>query len=98
MLPWGVMDIQIPVMVFFIIVGIGGLIGGILNILGRGPILAGAFVGILIAVGGYAATYWWIHDRTSVYKWQLIVAWAIGSVPGFIVQYVLQQILRKKAA
>ena len=95
---WGLIRVQIPVPVLFLIVGVGGLAGGALNIAGRGPVALGAFIGLLIAVGGYGAVCWWIHDRKSVQKFELMIAFGIGAAPGFILQYVAQRILRKRSS
>ena len=97
MLPWGVMGVEVPVVIMCFVVGACGLIGGAINIAGRGPMVAGAFIGLLIGLGGYGAVAWWIHDRTSVRKYELLIAFALGAAPGMLMQYVLQQILKKRA-
>jgi len=38
MLPWGVMGVELPVLPTFIVLGVFGIIGGIINLWGRGPI------------------------------------------------------------
>ena len=98
LLSWGIFPIEIPTQTLCIIVGVGGLAGGALNILGRGPVAAGAFIGLLIALGGYGAVCWWIHDRKSVYKIEMLVAFAVGAAPGFLIQDLFQQILRKRSS
>jgi len=97
MLPW-MFEIQLPVMITFVVIGVCGLIGGIINIYGRGPIIAGAVVGVVIALGGYGAVAWWLHDHTSVRKYELALAFAIGAAPGLGLQYLLQVILKKRGA
>jgi len=95
---WGLFGIEIPVMILCIIVGVCGLVGGVINLLGRGPVWAGALIGLLMALGGYGAVSWWIHGRAGVYKFEMAIAFVIGAAPGFLLQYVLQQILKKRAA
>jgi hypothetical protein len=97
LLSWGLFGFEIPATTLFIVVGVAGLVGGALNIAGRGPVWAGAAIDFLIAIGGYGAVFWWIHDRTSVRKFELLLAFVIGAAPGFLIQYVLQQILRKRS-
>jgi len=93
----GIIGIEVPVMILGIIVGVCGLIGGVVNLLGRGPVWAGALIGLVLGLGGYAVVAWWIHGRASVYKFELLIAFAAGAAPGFLLQYVLQQVLRKRA-
>jgi hypothetical protein len=97
LLAWGIFHVEIPTATLCIIVGVGGLVGGALNILGRGPVAAGAFIGLLIALGGYGAVCWWIHDRRVVQKFELLLAFGVGAAPGFILQYVFQHILKKRS-
>jgi len=97
LISWGMFGVEIPALILFIVVGVGGLVGGALNVAGRGPIVAGAVVGLLIALGGYGAVFWWIQGRESVYKIELGIAFALGAAPGFLLHYVIQQILKKRA-
>lgn len=97
LLSWGIIGVEVPTTVLCIVVAVGGLVGGALNIAGRGPLVAGACIGLLIALGGYGAVCWWIHDRKSVRKFEMIIAFAAGAAPGFLLQYVLQQIVRKRS-
>ncbi len=97
MLPWGLIPVEIPLLPLCVVIGVAGVVGGLLNLAGRGPLWAGALLGPLIALGGYGAVYWWIHDRETVYKWETLVAFGIGAAPGMGLQYLLQQILRKRA-
>jgi uncharacterized membrane protein YphA (DoxX/SURF4 family) len=91
------LGIEVPSMILWIVVGVTGALGGALNILGRGPILAGILVGITIGFGGYAASYWWINGRHRVYTLEATIAFVIGAIPGFLLQALLQQILKKRA-
>jgi hypothetical protein len=94
---WGMFGIEVPAMILFVVVAICGVVGGVLNVAGRGPIVAGALVGLCIAVGGYGAVFWWIHNREGVYTVEVGIAFAIGAAPGLLLQYVIQQILKKRA-
>lgn len=93
----GIFGIEVSPALLGPIVAIGGLLGGALNIAGRGPILAGAFIGCVIAVGGYGAVYWWIHGKESVRKFEVMIAFVVGVIPGFLLQTLLQAHLRKRA-
>jgi len=93
----GMFGVQLSGALLATIVAIGGVVGGMLNIAGRGPILAGAFVGLVMALGGYAAIYWWIQGRESVRKFEIIIAMLVGMLPGFLLQMGLQALLRKRA-
>jgi hypothetical protein len=97
LLSWGVFGIQVPATILCIVVGVCGLVGGALNVAGRGPIVAGAFIGLLIGLGGYGATYGWIHNRASAYKFEVGIAFIVGAAPGLLLQYFLQRTLRKRA-
>lgn len=96
MLPWGVMGIELPLVATFIVLGVFGIIGGIINVWGRGPIAAGAFIGVTIALGGYGAMAYWLHGKRHVYKYELVIAFAIGAVPGMLLQALLQKLLKKR--
>ncbi len=97
MLPWGFIPIEIPILPLCVVIGIAGVVGGLLNISGRGPLWAGAIIGLLIALGGYGAVCWWIHDRETIYKGETLIAFGIGAAPGMLLQYLLQRILRKRS-
>src|SRR5437879_10152981 len=94
---WGIFGIDVPTNILCVVVGVCGLIGGAINIAGRGPLLAGAFIGLVLALGGYGAVYWWVHDRQRAYKFELAIAFAVGAAPGFLLQFLLQHMLRKRA-
>ncbi len=98
MLSVGMFGIQIPPATLAVVVGICGLVGGAINIAGRGPLIAGAFVGLVMALGGYMAVYWWIEGKESVRKFTVAIALIAGAIPGFLLQYLLQLMLRKRAA
>jgi hypothetical protein len=93
----GMFGVQLSGTLLATVVAIGGVVGGMLNIAGRGPILAGAFVGLVMALGGYVAIYWWIQGRESVRKFEIIIAMVVGMLPGFLLQMGLQALLRKRA-
>jgi hypothetical protein len=95
---WGIFgDVEIAAPIIFTIVAVCGVIGGALNVLNRGPIWMGAICGLVVAVGGYGAAYLWIHNRQSIYKFELAIAFIVGCLPGFGLQFLFQQ-LRKKMA
>jgi hypothetical protein len=93
----GTFGVQLSGTLLVTMVAIGGVVGGILNIAGRGPILAGAFVGLVLALGGYGAVYWWMQGRETVRKFEIIIAMLVGMLPGFLLQMGLQALLRKRA-
>jgi hypothetical protein len=97
LLAWGVLGIEIPPVVLWIAVAAAGLIGGAMNIAGRGPMPAGALIGLLIGLGGFGAVWWFVTGRESVRMWQVGLAFIVGAAPGFILQYVIQQVLKKRA-
>jgi hypothetical protein len=97
LLAWGIFGVRISPMLLCIVVGVCGLAGGVMNLAGRGPVVAGAFIGLLIALGAYGAVFLWIHDRQKVRAYEVAIAFALGAAPGFLLQYVIQQILKKRA-
>ena len=60
--------------------------------------LAGALIGPVMGLGGYASTFWWLKGRESAYKAEMVLAFVIGALPGFGLQFLLQKILRKRPA
>ncbi|MSU59428.1 MAG: hypothetical protein EXS35_14865 [Pedosphaera sp.] len=90
-------SLEISTTIICAVVGVCGLIGGVLNILGRGPVVAGAVVGLIISLGAYGACAWWLHDRARVRQYELLIAFVIGALPGIGLQWLLQQILKKRA-
>ena len=89
LLMWGVLPIQVPIGLLFVLVALCGIVGGVINLLGRGPIAIGAVVGLVMALGGFGAVYLWINGRESVRWFEIMVAFLFGVIPGFVLQYVL---------
>ncbi len=98
LIAWRVFGFEVEMTILVAVVAVFGVIGGILNVLGRGPIWAGACVGLVTALGGFGATCWWIHGRERAYKIELVIAFAIGCAPGIGLQYLLQRLVRRNAA
>src|SRR6266850_957888 len=63
LLLWQIIPVEVPTPVLFGAVAICGIVGGIMNIYGRGPIAAGAVVGLVLSLGGFGAVFLWIHKR-----------------------------------
>lgn len=78
--------IDVPVGILFAVVIISGTAGGAINLIGRGPLILGAIVGLAIALGGFSAVYGWLQLRPSVYWLEVALAYFIGTVPGFLLQ------------
>jgi hypothetical protein len=97
LITWGIFGVEVSAVTLCIVVGVCGVIGGILNVLGRGPLWAGAILGPVMGLGGYGAVYWWIRGRASAYKFELAIAFALGCAPALGLQRLLQMILRKRA-
>jgi hypothetical protein len=96
MLPWMIPDLQIPLVPLVIVVVICGVVGGSINVSGRGPLWAGAICGLLMGLGGFGAVVWWLQGRESVYKIEIVLAFGVGALPGFFTQFLIQYILRKR--
>ena len=88
--------VEVSPLILAVIVGICGVIGGAINIMGRGPIPAGMLVGLIMALGGFGAVYWWIRDRVTIYKFEVAIAFVIGAAPGYGLQFLFQKILLKR--
>jgi hypothetical protein len=97
LLSWGIFGVEVSPVILCPVVGIGGLVGGALNVAGRGPIVAGALVGLIMGMGGYGAVCWWIHGREKVREFEVAIAFVAGALPGFGLQFGLQQLLRRRA-
>jgi hypothetical protein len=97
LISWGMFGIEVPGTILCIVVGVCGVVGGAINIAGRGPILAGMVVGPILGLGGYCAALWWLQGRKSVYTWQVSLAFIVGAMPGILLQYLLQKCLKKRA-
>jgi hypothetical protein len=93
----GMFGIEVAPATLAVVVAICGLIGGAINIAGRGPLIAGAIVGLVMSLGGYLAVYWWMQGKESVRKYEVGIALIAGAIPGFLLQYLLQLMLRKRA-
>lgn len=89
LLLWGVLPFNVSAGVLFVMVAACGLVGGAMNLLGRGPVAIGAVVGLIMALGGFGAVYLWITGRASVLWFEIAVAFLVGLAPGFALQYVL---------
>jgi hypothetical protein len=92
--------LHVPAIILFLaaFVAVFGIIVGILNILGRGPIWAGALVGLVTTLGGFFAVSCWIRYREGDAWWiEVIIAFVIGCAPGILLQPLLQKLLRAKA-
>ncbi len=96
MISGGMFGIEVPVEILCVVVGICGVTGGVINIMGRGPLVAGAVVGLVTALGAYGAVAWWIFGRKRVFIFEVSLAFVIGAIPGLALQYGLQQFLKKK--
>ena len=97
MIVWETRNASFPLMV--LIAAVGGAAGGALLIPGgRGALrLAGLFCGAIGGAGAFAATSWWIADRTSVMKGELALAGVIGAMPGVLLAAVIYRVLRARA-
>src|SRR5258705_6600018 len=98
LLLWEIIPVAIPVPVLFAIVAICGIVGGIMNIYGRGPIAAGAVIGLVLGLGGFGAVFLWINKRGEHARWfEVALAFMVGAIPGFLLQYVIQRMLAARA-
>jgi hypothetical protein len=82
--------IDVPVGVLFAVVIISGAAGGAINLIGRGPLILGAIVGLAVALGGLSAVYGWLQLRPSVYWLEVALVYFIGTIPGFLLQRAWQ--------
>jgi len=96
LLNWGTFGVKVDAGILYVIVAVCGIIGGLMNIHGRGPMIAGAIVGIVIALGGFSAQLWWLKGRESVFIVEATIAFVVGSLPGYGLQILLQQLLKKR--
>src|ERR1051325_4500508 len=95
LLAWGSVSVEVPGMILGIVVGVCGVIGGMLNVAGRGPLWAGAIVGPVLGLGGFCAVFWWAQGRQSAYKYELAIAFLLGCAPGMGLQWLVQQMVKK---
>jgi hypothetical protein len=98
LLTWGLFDLKVNLAILATVVAVCGVGGGILNVLGRGPIWAGALVGLVMGLGGFGATCWWLHGHRRAYKLELMLVFLVGCAPGIGLQYLLQKLVRRNAA
>jgi len=96
LLVWGILPIAIPTGVVFAIVGICGLVGGGLNVHERAPLWGGALAGLVATLGGLGTLYWWMGGRESVFFLEVTLAFVLGALPGYLLQYVLARLLVRK--
>ena len=98
LLLWQIIPVEIPIPVLFAVVAICGIVGGIMNIYGRGPIAAGAVVGLVLSLGGFGAVFLWINKRGEHARWfEVALAFMVGAMPGFLLQYVIQRMVGARA-
>lgn len=93
----GVLQNDVPITVLFVAVAIGGLAGGAVYLIGRGPLAAGAIIGLAIAVGGFGAAYWWSQIRNSPSAYEVALVTFVGTLPGFLLQRILQRMFAKQS-
>ena len=91
----GVIPFNVPVPLLLIVVVICGLVGGTLNLVGRGPLVLGTIMGLVLTLGGFSAVYAWTQVRQGVFWHELEVAAAffIGTIPGFLLQRLFQHMV-----
>jgi hypothetical protein len=88
----------VPIPLLFGVIAVAGIIGGIMNIYERGPIAAGAVIGLVIALGGFGALYLWLnHRQENARKIELMIAFGVGAIPGFLLQFIIQKMLAARA-
>ncbi|MEO1237363.1 MAG: hypothetical protein AAFX76_11300 [Planctomycetota bacterium] len=93
LLLWGVIPVEVTAGVLFAVVAVCGVVGGVINILGRGPIWAGALLGLLLSAGGFGAVYLWAEGRESVRWFEVAIAFVVGAAPSFVLQLILQRVM-----
>ncbi len=86
-------------MVLAAVVGVCGIVGGLVNLWGRGPVVYGAIIGLAIGLGGYGAVYGWLQFRgdTRIFRGELALAFVIGAAPGIGLQKLFQMLHNRKA-
>jgi hypothetical protein len=94
----GFLGVEVGLLIPGIIVAVAGLVGGWINIMGRGPAWAGMLVGIVFALGSFGAAAFWMAGKHSVRKYELVIACVIGGVPAMGLQWALQKMLMKSQA
>jgi len=97
LLLWGIIPIKIPILILIVVVVVCGLVGGAMNMYDRGPIAAGAAIGLVMALGGFASVYLWLQGRESVRRFEIAIAFLIGIAPGFLLQFFIQRVIASRA-
>src|SRR5205814_3112839 len=98
LLLWQIIPVEVPPMVLFAAVAVCGIVGGIMNIYGRGPVAAGAVIGLVLSLGGFGAVFLWIKKRGEHARWfEVALAFMIGAMPGFLLQYIIQRMMGARA-
>ena len=91
----GRIPITVPVVILFGVAIISGLVGGAINLVGRGPVIIGALVGLVIALGGFVAVYGWSQLRGNLYSLEVPLVFIVGTAPGFLLQRLLQGVVQR---
>jgi hypothetical protein len=93
---WHFLKIPALILILAVIVGVFGVTGGMINVWGRGPIWAGACVGLITSLSGFFTVTWWIHYRQGDAWWiEVVIGFVLGCLPGILVQYLLQKLVLK---
>lgn len=96
LLIWGVFQVDVPMAPLLAVIAVCGVAGGIVNILGRGPLPAGAIVGPVMALGAFGAVCWWGQERERLWIVEIMIAMMIGTIPGFALQFGIQQVIKRR--
>ena len=97
LLAWGVFG-EVSATLLAAVVAVTSIIGGAMNAIGRGAILIGVLIGLMIGFGGFAAVYFWISGRESVSIFEVGIAFVVGVAPAFIMLYFIKQAGRNRGA
>ena len=88
----GTIPIQIPISILLAFIAVCGIVGGAINILERGPLIAGAVAGMTMAVGSFISIFLWILWRGEPYMIELFFPAVLGAIPGSAMQMGLARI------
>lgn len=91
----GNIPIDVRPAIWFAVVIVCGVLGGALNLAGRGPVWVGVLVGVAIALGGFSAVYGWRQIRPQMYWFEVVPAFMVGTAPGFLLQRALQGVVER---
>jgi hypothetical protein len=83
----------------YAIAALGGAVAGRLLVPGGERIRAHLVAmagGLLAAVGAFALTTWWVEGRESVWNVELVLANALGAVPGVLLGTAGYQRVRRR--